>query len=114
MKMDDYYNSHKITLRLGHQDAGKWICQYVVVKFGYADMGKRSGYAEGAFSSRKNAEAAALAKTKALIDSSWPPRPIDFELSGGVRFISRIPGEIERGHDHNKKEAITPNTNNKA
>ena len=31
----------KITLRSGHQDAGKWTCQYVVVKFGNTDMGKR-------------------------------------------------------------------------
>jgi hypothetical protein len=46
MEMDEYYNSHKITVRSGQQDAGKWTCQYVVVKFGYTDMGKRSGYAE--------------------------------------------------------------------
>ena len=57
--MDEYYNSHKITLRSGHQDAGKWTCQYMVVKFGHADMGRRSGYAEGTFGSRKDAEAAA-------------------------------------------------------
>jgi hypothetical protein len=62
MNMDEYYNSHKITLRSGHQDAGKWTCQYMVVKFGHADMGRRSGYAEGTFGSRKDAEAAALAK----------------------------------------------------
>jgi len=67
-------NSHKITLRSGHQDAGKWTgkwtCQYTVVKFVNADMGRRSGYAEGTFGSRKDAEAAALAKAKALINSN--------------------------------------------
>jgi hypothetical protein len=41
----------------------------VVVKFGHTDMGKRSGYIDGTFGSRKDAEAAALAKAKALIDS---------------------------------------------
>jgi hypothetical protein len=70
MNMDEYYNSHKITLRSGHQDAGKWTCQYIVVKFGNTDMGRRSGYAEGTFGSRKDTEAAALAKTKALINSN--------------------------------------------
>ena len=68
--MDEYYNSHKITVRSVRQDAAKWICQYVVVKFGNTDMGRRSGYAEGDFSSRKDAEAAALAKAKTLIDSN--------------------------------------------
>jgi hypothetical protein len=33
-------------------------------------MGRRSGYAEGTFGSRKDTEAAALAKTKALINSN--------------------------------------------
>ena len=68
--MDEYYNSHKITLRSGQQDAGKWTCQYVVVKFGHTDMGKRSGYADGTFDSREDAEAAALARAKALINSN--------------------------------------------
>lgn len=69
-KMDEYYNSHKITLRSGHQDAREWTCQYVIVKFGNTDMGKRSGYADGSFGSRQDAEAAALAKAKALINSN--------------------------------------------
>ena len=68
--MDEYYNSHKISLGSGPQDAGKWTCQYVVVKFGHTDMGKPSGYADGTFGSRKDAEAAALAKAKVLIDSN--------------------------------------------
>jgi hypothetical protein len=42
----------------------------VVVKFGNTDMGKRSGYADGTFRSRQDAEAAALAKAKALINSN--------------------------------------------
>jgi hypothetical protein len=67
MKLDTYYNGHKITLRSDHRDAGTWTCQYVVVKFGNTDMGKRSGYAAGRFRSRQDAEAAALAQAKALI-----------------------------------------------
>jgi len=68
MKMDEYFNSHKITLRSCQQDAGNWTCQYVVVKFGNTDMGRRSGYADGFFRSRTDAEVAALAKAKALIN----------------------------------------------
>jgi hypothetical protein len=70
LKLDEYYSGHKITLRSGHQDAGTWTCQYVVVKFGNTDMGKRSGYADGRFRSRQDAEAAALVKAKALINSN--------------------------------------------
>lgn len=69
MNMEEDYKGHKITLRSGHQDVGKWTCQYVVVKFGHTVMGKRSGHAEGTFGSREDAEAAALAKAKALINS---------------------------------------------
>jgi hypothetical protein len=69
MNMDAYYNNHKIILRSGYQDTGKWTCQYVVVKVGHTVMGKRSGYAEGTFYSREDAEAAGLAKAQALINS---------------------------------------------
>ena len=67
--MDEQYKGHKIILKPGQQDDGTWICQFVIVKFGLTDMGKRSGYPDGSFGSRQEAEAAALAKAKAVIDS---------------------------------------------
>jgi hypothetical protein len=70
VKMDDNYKGHKITLRSGQQDDGKWTCQFVVFKFDKTDMGKRSGYTDRSFGSHQEAEASALIKAKALIDSN--------------------------------------------
>jgi hypothetical protein len=67
--MDERYKGHKIILKPGQQDDGKWICQFVIVKFSQTDMGKRSGYPDGSFGSSQETGAAALAKTKAIIDS---------------------------------------------
>jgi hypothetical protein len=69
MAMDEQYKGHKITVRPGQLDNGKWTCQFVIVKFSQSDMGKRSGYANGSFDSSPEAAAAALAKAKAIIDS---------------------------------------------
>lgn len=69
LAMDEQYKGHKVTVRPGQLDNGEWTCQYGIVKFTQSDMGKQSGYAEGSFGSRQEAEAAALAKAKAIIDS---------------------------------------------
>jgi hypothetical protein len=69
MDMDERYKGHKIILKPGQQDDGKWICQFVIVKFGLTDMGSRSGYPDGSFGFRHEAEVAALAKAKAIIDA---------------------------------------------
>jgi hypothetical protein len=68
--MDKYHDGHKIILKPGQQDNERWTCQFVIVKFGQTDMGKRSGYPEGSFGSRQEAETAALAAAKAVIDSN--------------------------------------------
>jgi hypothetical protein len=72
MEMDEQYKGHKITVRPSQLDNGKWTGQFVIVKFGQTDMGKRSGYADGSFDSSQEAEAAALARAKALVDSTRP------------------------------------------
>ena len=71
--MNIIINGHKITLRSGHQDAGMWTCQYVVVKFGNTDRGKRSGYADGSSRSHQDAEAAALGACPTWMKVSYDP-----------------------------------------
>jgi hypothetical protein len=68
MAMDEQYKGHKITVRAAQLNE-TWTGQYVIVKFGHTDMGKQSGYAAGTFKSQQEAEAAALVKVKAIIDS---------------------------------------------
>jgi hypothetical protein len=70
MKMDEDYIGHKIILKPGQHDNNRWTCQFVIVKFGQTDMEKRSGYPEGSFGSRQEAEAAALAAAKAVVDTN--------------------------------------------
>lgn len=74
MTMDDesYYQGQKIILTPSQYENGKWICRFMILRFRKPETEKQSGYAEGSFGSRHEAEAAALAKAKAMIDSHRP------------------------------------------
>jgi hypothetical protein len=67
--MDKYHDGHKIILKPGQQDneVDMSVCDCEIRQ---TDMGKRSGYREGSFGSRQEAETAALATAKAVIDSN--------------------------------------------
>lgn len=63
---DHTYKGHNITL-IPSLEGYMWACQYVILKSGKTEM---DGFAGNTYSSREEAESAALARAKTLIDES--------------------------------------------
>lgn len=63
---DHSYKGHNIRLILS-LEGYMWACQYVILKSGKTEM---DGFAGNTYASREEAESAALARAKTLIDES--------------------------------------------
>lgn len=63
---DHSYKGHDIRL-IPSLEGYMWACQYVILKSGETEM---DGFAGNTYSSREEAESAALARAKTLIDES--------------------------------------------
>jgi hypothetical protein len=64
--MSHDYKGHTITL-IPSREGYMWACQYVIMK---SDKTEMEGFAGNTYSSREEAESAALEKAKTLIDES--------------------------------------------
>jgi len=66
------YNGRAIKLRSGQQEDGTWICEYTILQLGLTRISRATGRAIGSFSTRDEAEAAALEVAQGEIDSHVP------------------------------------------
>jgi hypothetical protein len=66
------YEGRSVKLRSGQQGNGRWICEYTIIEFGPTGLTHTTGYPQGNFSTRDEAEAAALEAAQAEIDASGP------------------------------------------
>ncbi|UVT17627.1 MAG: hypothetical protein H8K04_08885 [Nitrospira sp.] len=69
---DSSYNGRAIKLRSGQQEDGTWICEYTILQLGLTKISRATGRAIGSFSTRDEAEAAALEVAQGEIDSHVP------------------------------------------
>ena len=71
------YNGRMIKLRSGQEADGTWSCQYTIIGFGPTRTASVTGYPKGNFSTRDEAEAAALEIAQGEIDSDIPQSSIN-------------------------------------
>lgn len=62
------YEGRSITLRSGLQVDGTWFCEYIIVEFRPTRSFSESGYPVGRFTTRDEAEAAALKVAQGVIN----------------------------------------------
>jgi hypothetical protein len=70
MSLHDY-KGHQITL-IPSPEGAMWACQYVIRTAGQTEV---DGFPAGTYFSREDAESAALARAKWVIDDSSPDKP---------------------------------------
>lgn len=63
------YEGRSIKLRSGQQKDGTWVCEYTIIDSGSIGLTHITGYPKGSFSTRDDAEAAALEAAQAEIDA---------------------------------------------
>jgi hypothetical protein len=63
------YEGRSIKLRSGQQEDGTWGCEYTIIESGSTGLTHITGYPKGSFSTRDEAEAAALETAQAEIDA---------------------------------------------
>jgi hypothetical protein len=68
------YEGRSIQLRSCQQDKGAWICEYTILELGPTGLSRSTGQATGSFSTREQAEAAALEVARGEIDARGPIR----------------------------------------
>jgi hypothetical protein len=61
------YEGRSIKLRSGLQTDGTWFCEYTIIEFRPARSFSESGYPVGSFTTRDQAEAAALEVAQGVI-----------------------------------------------
>jgi hypothetical protein len=61
-----------VKLRSGQQGDGTWICEYTIIESGPPGLTHTTGYPKGSFSTREEAEAAALEAAQSEIDAAGP------------------------------------------
>jgi hypothetical protein len=66
------YNGRAIKLRAGQQEDGTWICEYTILQHGLTQISRATGRTTGSFSTRDEAEAAAMEVAQGEIDSHVP------------------------------------------
>jgi hypothetical protein len=64
-----YYLERKIELTPRPQTDGTWVCAFRIIEFRPTSWGYLSGCADGSYTSREEAAAAALAAAKRIVDS---------------------------------------------
>jgi hypothetical protein len=64
------YEGRSVTLRSGQQEDGTWACEYTIIESGSTGLAHSTGYPKASFSTRDEAEAAALQAAQAEIDAS--------------------------------------------
>ena len=63
------YSGQSIKLRSGQREDGTWVCEYTIIEHSPTQSPSVTGYAKGSFSTRDEAEAAALEAAQGEIDS---------------------------------------------
>jgi len=62
-------NGQSVKLRSGQREDGTWVCKYTIIEPSPTRSSSVTGYAKGSFSTREEAEAAALEAAQGEIDS---------------------------------------------
>ncbi|UVT14624.1 MAG: hypothetical protein H8K04_12285 [Nitrospira sp.] len=68
------YEGRSIQLKSCQQDDGAWICEYTILELRPTGLSRSTGQAAGSFSTREQAEAAALEVARGEIDGRGPIR----------------------------------------
>jgi hypothetical protein len=63
------HNGQSIKLRSGQREDGTWVCEYTIIEHSPTRSPSITAYAKGSFSTRAEAEAAALEAAQGEIDS---------------------------------------------
>jgi hypothetical protein len=66
------HSGRSIQLRSGQQQDGTWVCRYTIIEVGPTQSNSVTGARKGSFSTREEAESAALDEAQAEINSQEP------------------------------------------
>jgi hypothetical protein len=78
IETESRYHGRSIHLWSTRQDEWTWVCEYTIVEFRPTGSFRESGYPVGSFTTRGEAEAAALEVAQGVIDARDPVgRPIN-------------------------------------